>query len=396
MAEASLVKDPVRESMNDAANDSSAGARKRVGILGGGQLAMFLCESGRELGLSTTVLAHSDDSPAAFSADCLLQGPLSALDLIDQLANAVDVITYEVEDIPPETLARLASLHEQGIVEVHPHPQTLLTLQDKLEQKQWLVANGLPTNIGRPFDEDTDPTAVGGWYGYPFVQKARRGGYDGKGVQVIRSPDQGQLWPVPSVIEPFLEGVREFAVVAVRRDDGEVDCYPPVELEFDGQGNVLKRVVAPADISPHLSELANAITRRAIRRLQGAGVFAVELFLLPGGEMLVNEISPRVHNSGHHTMESCQASQFEQHMRVITSQPAAPTVQNRPAVMVNLLSDGQMKAWPSLATDRANVYCHWYGKREPRPLRKMGHLTALGSSIADARDQAEQAEAAIT
>jgi 5-(carboxyamino)imidazole ribonucleotide synthase len=290
----------------------------------------------------------------------------------------------------------LSALADRGTVQVHPNPSSLLILQDKLLQKRWLASNGLPTNFGRPFDGETDPKTVGGWFGYPYVQKTRRGGYDGKGVQVIKGPGDGELWPVPSVIEPFLAGVREFAVVAVRRDDGQVDCYPPVELEFDEVGNVLKRVVAPADLSGHLSELAGAITRRAIGRLHGAGVFAVELFLLPGGEMLVNEISPRVHNSGHHTLESCRASQFEQHMRVITHRPAAPTVQDRPAVMVNLLSDGYMNSSPTPALDQPDVHCHWYGKREPRPLRKMGHLTALGSSLADARRQAEKAEAAIS
>ncbi len=391
MAEAKLSEAEVAEA---ATRDAEPG--HRVGILGGGQLAMFLCEAATKLDVRTTVLAHSEDSPAAFSADHLLQGQLSDQALVQSLAAEVDVITFEVEEVPPETLKMLAALADQGAVQVHPHPSSMLVLQDKLLQKRWLVSNGLPTNLGRPFDNDADLRTVGGWFGFPFVQKARRGGYDGKGVQVVRSPDDGELWPVPSVIEPFLADVREFAVVAVRRADGQVDCYPPVELEFDELGNVLKRVVAPADLSGHLSELATAITRRAIGRLHGAGVFAVELFLLPGGEMLVNEISPRVHNSGHHTLESCQASQFEQHMRVITDRPAAPTVQNRAAVMVNLLSDGRMKTWPTLATDQPDVHCHWYGKREPRPLRKMGHLTALGSSLAEARRQAEKAEAAIS
>jgi 5-(carboxyamino)imidazole ribonucleotide synthase len=368
----------------------------RVGILGGGQLAMYLCEAARRLNVHTTVLAHNEDSPAALSADRLLHGRLDDLELIETLAREVDVITFEVEEIPPETLKMLAARFEQGAVNVHPHPASMLVLQDKLLQKRWLVANGLPTNLGRPLDAETDTSVVGAWFGYPFVQKSRRGGYDGKGVQVIRGPDDGDLWPVPSVIEPFLAEVREFAVVAVRRDDGQVQCYPPVELEFDELGNVLKRVVAPAEIPARLADLASAITRRAIGRLQGAGIFAVELFLTPEGEMLVNEISPRVHNSGHHTLESCPTSQFEQHMRVITGRQPGPTRQEHPAVMVNLLSDGRMKTRPSLLADQPNVHYHWYGKLEHRPLRKMGHLTALAPSLSDARAQAESAEAAIS
>jgi 5-(carboxyamino)imidazole ribonucleotide synthase len=228
--------------------NGAAAAASRVGILGGGQLAMYLCEAGRRLGMHTTVLAHSDDSPAVFNADRMLHGRLDDLLLLESLAGSVDVITFEVEDIPPQTLQMLAALVDGGRVDVHPHPSSLLMLQDKLLQKRWLLDNGLPTNPGRPLDGETDASVAGAWFGYPFVQKTRRGGYDGKGVQVIRSPEAGELWPVPSVIEPFLAGVREFAVLAVRCADGHVDCYPPVELEFDNRGNVLKRVVAPAQL----------------------------------------------------------------------------------------------------------------------------------------------------
>ena len=379
--------------------DSSPASR--IGILGGGQLAMYLCEAGRRLGVETTVIAHGDDSPAARTSDRLLEGSLDDFELIDALARDVDVITFEVEDIPPQTLKRLASHLEQGHVQVHPHPSSLLMLQDKLLQKRWLLANGLPTNLGRalepdPEGRDIDARSIGGWFGYPFVQKARRGGYDGKGVQVIRGPDTPRLWPVPSVIEPYLADVREFAVLAVRRMDGQVDCYPPVELEFDGQGNVLKRVVAPAVLPSRLADLAGAITRRAIGRLHGAGVFAVELFLTPGGEMLVNEISPRVHNSGHHTLESCEVSQFEQHMRVVSGRAPGPTSQAHPAVMLNLLGDGHTRCPPCLEPGQQELHLHWYGKRMPRPLRKMGHLTALGASREAARAAADRAEAAFS
>lgn len=372
----------------------------RIGILGGGQLAMYLCEAGRRLGMATTVIAHGEDSPAARTADRFLEGELDDFALIDGLAGDVDVITFEVEDIPPQTLKRLASLQEDGYVAVHPHPSTMLMLQDKLLQKRWLLANGLPTNLGRPLEvgpqhPDPDPDGIRRWFGYPFVQKARRGGYDGRGVQVIRGPDT-PLWPVPSVIEPFLADVRELAVLTVRRADGQVDCYPPVELEFDRLGNVLRRVLAPAALSSRLKDLAEAIARRAVGRLHGAGVFAVELFLTPGGEMLVNEISPRVHNSGHHTLESCRTSQFEQHMRVISGRPSGSTSQRQPAVMLNLLSDGRTVSPPALPSAAGrNVHVHWYGKQTPRPLRKMGHLTAIDSSRDAASARANRAEAAL-
>jgi 5-(carboxyamino)imidazole ribonucleotide synthase len=367
----------------------------KVGILGGGQLALYLCEAARRLGIETLVLAHNGDSPAAVSAGRLIRGSLGDLKLVQDLISEVDVLTFEVEAVPPETLKFLAAAMDQGQCEVHPHPSTMLVLQDKLLQKRWLRKNGLPTNPWFPLETGQSVTGDRPPFDFPLVQKTRSGGYDGKGVQVIREPaGLPGLWPVPSLLEPFLDSVREYAVVAVRDRAGRVVCYEPVALEFDGDGNVLSTVVAPAGLPERLNRLALAITKRAVSRLHGAGVFAVELFLTGNGEMLINEISPRVHNSGHHTMESCETSQFEQHMRAVAGLSIGSVRQRNPAVMINLLSNGTDRTSGEglsalLPGDESNIRLHWYGKKEHRPFRKMGHLTAVGPTPETARRHAE-------
>lgn len=366
----------------------------KVGILGGGQLALYLCGAARRLGIDTLVLAHNGESPAAATAGRLIRGSLGDLELVQDLISRVDVLTFEVEAVPPETLKFLAAAVDQGQCEVHPHPSTMLVLQDKLLQKRWLRKNGLPTNPWFPLEAGDSLTGDRSPFDFPLVQKTRSGGYDGKGVQVIRDPEGLLgLWPVPSLLEPFLESVREYAVVAVRDRTGSVICYEPVALEFDGDGNVLSTVVAPAGLPERLNRLALAIAQRAVSRLHGAGVFAVELFLTGNDEMLINEISPRVHNSGHHTMESCDTSQFEQHIRAVAGLSIGSVSQRNPAVMINLLSNGA--DWTpgghlaELPSGEPHTRLHWYGKKEHRPFRKMGHLTAVGPTPETARRHAE-------
>ena len=367
---------------------------QRVGILGGGQLAMYLCSAARQLGVSSTVVAHNADAPAAYTTDQLVRGDLNDLDLVGALVDEVDVVTFDIEEIPPSTLKFLASQAQDGAVEVQPSPSTLLVLQDKLLQKQWLVRNGLPTLPFRSFDQGADSTAVGSWFGYPCVQKARRGGYDGRGVQIVRSPDQ-PFWPVPSIVEPCLESVREFSVVGARSATGEVECYEVAELLFSETENILETVVAPADLSPRLRDTALAIASRALSRLEGAGVFAIELFLTEDGTLLINEISPRVHNSGHHTLESSETSQFEQHMRAIVGLPLGSTLQARPGVMLNLLYQDEFSGkFPDDAVTGQcveNTFVHWYGKRDSKPGRKVGHVTSVAQSADEALELARSA-----
>jgi 5-(carboxyamino)imidazole ribonucleotide synthase len=366
-----------------------------VGILGGGQLAMLLCAEAESLGLTTTVLAHSDDSPAVFTATETLSGSLDDLDLIRALVERSDVITFDVEEIPPSTLNYLADAAAEGTVDVQPTPAAMLILQDKLRQKEWLTATDLPTAPFRSAEGEPDPAAISELFGLPFVQKARRGGYDGRGVQIIRSEaDLDKLWDGGTMIEPFIGNIRELAVVAARSTSGEIACFEVTELTFDPELNLLDTVITPARISAEVREQALDIATRTLVALGSAGVFALELFLTEDNELLINEISPRVHNTGHHTLESSETSQFAQHLRAISGMPLGSTRLKQPAAMRNLVWREEHAAIPWGTGYRCQeiaegTFLHWYGKHSPRPGRKMGHITAIGESVGQAMERAK-------
>jgi 5-(carboxyamino)imidazole ribonucleotide synthase len=355
-----------------------------VGIYGGGQLGLYLCRAARRLGLETTVVSPEPDCPAASAADHLLTGAFDDLELAARLVDRVDVVTFELEAIPQATLGFLAAAEARNEVEVAPGAATLGLLQDKARQKAWMVEQGLPTAAFETHDGPVDGRGVAGRLGLPFVQKLQRGGYDGRGVQVIRTErDLASLWPEPSLCETFLPDVAELAVLVARGRDGALCSYAPVGLFFDPEHNILETVVAPARVAPEVAQRAEEIARRAIELLEGVGVFAVEMFLRPDGELLINEISPRVHNAGHHTMEACRTSQFEQHLRAITGMPLGDVEQLEPAVMRNLLWSPQLERFRDMPVfvetgGGPDVALHWYGKRDPKPWRKMGHITCLG------------------
>jgi 5-(carboxyamino)imidazole ribonucleotide synthase len=376
----------------DAASKKSPADSKcsRVGILGGGQLAMLLCAEAEPLGLTTTVLAHSDDSPAIFTATQTLAGPLDDLDLIRTLIERSDVITFDVEEIPPNTLEYLAAAAAQGKIDVQPTPAAMLILQDKLKQKEWLVANGLPTAPFKGIEGNPDPTSTADLFGLPFVQKARRGGYDGRGVQIIRNEtDLAELWDGATMLEPFVRDIRELSVVAARSTSGEIACFEVTELTFDPELNLLDTVIAPAPIPAGVRQTALDIATRTLEALASAGVFALELFLTKDDELLINEISPRVHNTGHHTLESCETSQFAQHLRAICGLPLGSTHLEHAAAMRNLIWKDSFSVIPWGTGYRCQeiaegTFLHWYGKHSPRPGRKMGHITAIGDTVEQA------------
>ncbi len=358
---------------------------KRIGIYGGGQLGLYLCRAARTLGLETTVLTEDAASPACAGADRVLEGALGDLALARRLVNGTDLITFEIEAVPASVLAYLAEAEERGEVEVAPGAAIMLLLQDKARQKRWMAEHGLPTasfqilDGGRP-----DGARLAASFGLPLVQKLQRGGYDGRGVQVIRDETElSRLWSAPSVIERFLPAVQEIAVLVARGRDGSVRTYAPVGLRFNAQQNVLETLVAPAGIERSTARRARRIARRAIQTLGGVGLFAVEMFLCEDGRVLINEISPRVHNAGHHTIEACATSQFEQHLRAITGLPLGDVTHRGVAVTRNLLWNPMLRGMEGLGavalTGRRRLTAlHWYGKREARPWRKMGHITCLG------------------
>ncbi len=286
---------------------------------------------------------------------------------------------------------------------MRPGVKTLALFKDKGVQKAWLSREGLPTLPCLPVENGVLPRElITGEWSLPVVQKAHRGGYDGKGVQLLRtSLDLENLWSVPSYLEPALEPCREIGVVVARGLDGSLLAYPPVSMDFDDRYNAVHSVTSPGVLSPELAENARSLALAAIGRLNSPGVYAVELFVKGEHSVTINEISPRVHNSGHLTMEGFGHSQFEQHVRAIMGMPLADITATQPvAVMLNLLYEDDLEpVCPGAPLDLrmdpgldgvASVTVHWYGKSTGQAGRKMGHLTATGTDRAQVTAAAEQ------
>jgi len=358
-----------------------------VAIIGAGQLGWLLCEAARDCGIRTLVVSDAD-APAIQSADEHIIAPYEQPGLAQEIASKADVVTFEFEAVPDSLLEALA----KESIEIRPGVAVMQLIKNKARQKKWLLEAGFPTAIhveitaaevaSREFLKDVTP---------PFVQKSQEGGYDGYGVQIIHSEAElDKLWPVASIIEEFLDKPRELGVVVARAADGSTEVYPTVELLVDQERNILDMVIAPAELDAELAAEAESLSREVVERLDSIGVFAVELFLHQG-RILVNEISPRVHNSGHHTIESCSVSQFEQHMRAVAGLPLKPVELLTPAVMQNVLCNADVEHLvgrePGLVeVPNKSVAIHWYGKQEAREGRKMGHVTCTGSDPEQGRE----------
>ncbi len=361
---------------------------RRLGIIGGGQLALYLCEAAQALGVEVAVLAEPGDAPALRRADTRFIAALDDIAAIDRFLACCDVLTFDKEAIPDDTLLHLAAAETQGACVVLPRVDTLLMLKDKGLQKTWLVEQNLPT---LPFKllsgNSVSLDELTGTLGRSLVQKSSRGGYDGRGVQVLAPITSArELWDVPSVVEPYLTHCREVAVIVARSASGAVDIFPPVSMNFDTRLNAVLSVTVPAGIGADTAGEAQQLACRAIEALSGVGVFAVEMFLTAGGELLINEISPRVHNSGHLTLQACNVSQFSQHVRAVLDLPLLPSRLLSPAVMLNILYRENDRAIcprePSVqALPEPGATLYWYGKTPGHPGRKMGHINAVGRDV---------------
>jgi 5-(carboxyamino)imidazole ribonucleotide synthase len=362
----------------------------RIGIIGGGQLGRMMVKAAKKLGCTAVVLDPTPNSPAGQVAGHQVVGDYHDPARLRELVESCDVTTFDIEDIDTDTLAELEAEGNR----ILPAPSLLAEVQDKLRQKRLLADAGIP---GAEFVEMPEPDAEGfARFGYPLVQKARRGGYDGRGVAVMRSPeDFASHLPVPGLLERFIEADRELAVIVARGLDGDMRAYPVVEMDFRPGENVLDRLIAPARIAQETAEAAQVLARRTVEALGGVGVFGVELFLIRDGRLLVNEVAPRTHNSGHYTIEACVTDQFEQHLRAITGLPLGATDLLRPAVMINLLGAPGHSGRPVIEGLHAalaipGVSVHIYGKASTRPHRKMGHVTVLDADIEAACRKAEE------
>ena len=371
----------IRLSMLESVNTWRSPVR-RVGLIGGGQLGLMLAEAASRLDVEVHVLDPDPAPPAARVAVRHVRGPLDDPTAIAELAGGCDILSYEIEQGDPGALRRVG-------VPVEPSPATLEIIQDKLVQRRFLARAGIA--MPRFTAVEDDGAAGVASFGYPVVQKLRRGGYDGRGVVILREghsdgtlPESPLPWDERCYLEEHVAVKTELAVIVARSRSGEMAIYDPVEMHFDPDLNLVDAVVFPPAVTAKERSRARDIAGAAVEALPGAGVFAVELFIADGGDVLVNEIAPRPHNSGHLTIEAAETSQYEQHIRAILDWPLGGTAFHRSAVMRNILggpvTGPTAYAGIAAALQFPGVHLHLYGKRESRPGRKMGHITATGEN----------------
>lgn len=358
---------------------------ERIGIIGGGQLGRMMVPPAKELGFQVTVLENSKDSPAGqVGAEVIVaEDGIKDEAAVERLVHLSDVTTWEIEHIPASLLV---GLQERGH-NIQADPATLVIIQDKLVQSQYLQDLGIPV---APFSEElSDDAFIGNG---PYVVKSRKGGFDGRGNLVVDSLDDPRIAEkfegVDVYVQQKLEFEKELAVVAARDMNGNIAVYPVVETVH--KDNICHTVTSPAEVDPSILKKANDLAQEVLTHLNGAGVFAIEMFLV-NGEVIVNEIAPRVHNSGHLTIEASKTSQFEQHIRAITGLPLGSTEQIAPAaVMVNVLGsrEGELdRTGVDKVAAEKDTKLHLYGKT-PRPARKIGHITTLAATATEARETA--------
>jgi 5-(carboxyamino)imidazole ribonucleotide synthase len=371
-----------------------------LAILGGGQLARMTLQAASRLGIDVVIAERFEDSPAArlTSRSLVFPDGWSDPERLAQLASLAPVVTLESEFVDASVLHAL----EQHGARVLPSPSCVAVVQDKLWQKQALARAELPVPI---FDEVNHPSElaqIGERLGWPLMLKARRDGYDGHGNVLVQSPDQadaacGKLgWPDRTLYaESFVPFERELAAMVVRGQDDAIAQYPIVDTLQDPALHICREVVAPADIPPSVANRAGAVAKSAVEAVDGVGAFGVEMFLLRDGEICINELAPRPHNSGHYSIEACWSSQFDNHVRAVLGLPLGdPSMLAPAAAMVNLLGTTADHVVEALSEPHA--FIHLYGKTEARPGRKMGHVTALGATAQEAITRARRAAAHFT
>ncbi len=375
---------------------SSDASPTTVAIIGAGQLGYMLCEAARNIGVRTVVITPDADGPALRIADAtIVVERLDEAGLAARIAAAADVVTFEFEAVP---LALLDALDACDTITVRPATGIIRLIQNKARQKNWMAEHGIPTLPYLVIDEvPADPAELLGEFPFPFVQKTQTGGYDGYGVQKITHDSQlKNFWQAPSLLEPLIDLETEIAVVVARGVDGATRVFAPVRMEADPDLNVMDVVVVPAGLPDEVLASAERIATDVVAKLDGVGVFAVEMFLTPDGELLVNEIAPRVHNTGHHTLVACRTSQFEQHMRAVAGLPLGDPAMTHAAVLRNLLYTDKLAplmGQPPGQIDTGDpcVKIYWYGKIAAKPFRKMGHITGYDMSPDEAHSRIDTA-----
>lgn len=371
----------------------------KLGILGGGQLGKMILSETRKLDIQTFVLDPSEEAPGRFACNAFYKGNLMDFDTVYQFGKMVNLLTIEIENV---NLDALDQLEKEGLA-VFPSPKTLRLIQNKGRQKDFYVEKNIPTSSHQRFVDlnDLRKSLEKDELEFPFVWKCAQFGYDGNGVKVCRSTlDLIDLPEVECIAEAMVPFKNELAVIVARSISGEVKTYPVVEMEFHPEANQVEYVICPARIDEKVAKKAIEIALKVSNVFNHVGLLAVEMFQTEDDEIMVNEVAPRPHNSGHYSIEASYTSQFENHLRAILNLPLGNTDSKVAGIMVNLVGEEGFSG-PVLYENIEKIMAihgvtpHIYGKKETRPFRKMGHVTIVNENIVEARKIAEEVKNSI-
>lgn len=367
----------------------------RLGILGGGQLGRMLIQETINLNVDVYILDPDKNAPCKDLCAGFEVGALDDFDTVYQFGKKVDMITIEIEKVNVDALEKL---EDEGVI-VYPQARVIRLIQDKGLQKQFFHENDIPT---AHFELIADKKALKeATLSFPYIQKLRKDGYDGRGVyKVVDENDFDNAFEQPSIIEKWIDFEKELAVIVARNDDGEIKAFPCVEMEFNPEMNLVEFLISPSHLSFEIEQRATELAIKIAEDLKIVGLLAVEMFLTKGGKILVNEIAPRPHNSGHQSIEGNTTSQFAQHLRAIFNLPLGNTDVINNAVMINLLGEPDytgLAIYQGIeeAMKIEGVFIHLYGKKYTKPFRKMGHVTIVNENREDAISIARQIQNTI-
>jgi 5-(carboxyamino)imidazole ribonucleotide synthase len=364
------------------------GRELQIGVLGGGQLGRMLIQAANSFDIQLHMLDPDPTAPCSQIAYSFQVGSLTDYNTIMAFGQNKDLLTVEIENVNTDALR---ALEKQG-VKVYPQPHILELIRDKGLQKQFYLDHQIPTSPFIFWDTNSKDKLP---FEFPMVHKLRTGGYDGKGVNILQNQASlAQSFTAPSIIEACIPFVKELSVIVARNEDRQTKCFPLVECEFNPEANLVEFLFSPAAVSAEIEAKAEAIAIDIIEKLDMVGILAVELFLNPEGELLVNEIAPRPHNSGHHTIEIARCSQFEQHLRAILNLPLGDTQLHSAGAMLNLVGEKGYEGpvhYEGLEEIMKipGVHPHLYGKAQTKPFRKMGHVTISAESMKQVRAKAQ-------
>lgn len=373
----------------------------KLGILGGGQLGKMLLAETRKFDIQTYILDPSDEAPCKIGCNKFFQGDLMDFQTVYDFGKKVDVLTFEIELVNLDALEKLESEGKK----VYPSPKTLKLIQNKGIQKDFYVKNNIPTARFEKFSSLQNlKSAINiqqSTIHFPFVWKCTEFGYDGNGVKIIHSiEDVDNLPNVECIAEEMVDFKNELAVIVCRNPSGEIKTYPVVEMEFHPEANQVEYVICPARIDEKVAQKAQEIALKVSEKFHHVGLLAVEMFQTKNDEIIVNEIAPRPHNSGHYSIEASYTSQFENHLRAILNLPLGNTANKVAGIMVNLVGAEGFSGnvvYENIEKIMAmnGVTPHIYGKKKTRPFRKMGHVTIVNEDINEARRIAEEVKNSI-